>query len=236
MRTRLMRRGGRDSIGRLLNGLLVDGLLAAAMLVFGIATLGVETVQAQGLLVNVTPDSHSQLPRHYGWRSPRPSIPVDSYKIKELEVNATLKDQAATVQMTQSFVNTGSRVMEVSFVFPLPHDAAVDRLTLMVDGKELPGKLLNKDEARRRYEEIVRKNQDPALLEWLGGGMFQTSVFPVPAGAERKVMIRYTQLCRQEQGVTDFLFPLSTAKYSTHPVEKVSVNITIESKEELKSI
>jgi uncharacterized protein YegL len=231
MRTRLMQCNGRDSSSRLLNG-----LLAAAMLVFGIAAFSVDAVRAQGLLVNVTPDSHSQLPRHYGWRSPRPSIPVDSYKIKELEVNATLKDQAATVSMTQSFVNTGSRVMEVSFVFPLPPDAAVDRLTLMVDGKELPGKLLNKDEARHRYEEIVRKNQDPALLEWLGGGMFQTSMFPVPAGAERKVNIRYTQLCRQEQGVTDFLFPLSTAKYSTHPVEKVSVNVAIESNEDLKSI
>ena len=34
------------------------------------------------------------------------------------------------------------------------------------------------------YEEIVRKNRDPALLEWVGTGMFKTSVFPVPAGRE----------------------------------------------------
>ena len=46
--------------------------------------------------------------------------------------------------------------------------------------------------------------------------MFQTSVFPVPPGAERKVTLRYTQLCRKDQGLTDFLFPLSTAKYTSH--------------------
>ena len=39
-------------------------------------------------------------------------------------------------------------------------------------------------EARRIYESIVRRNRDPALLEWIGTGMFQTNVFPIPAGAE----------------------------------------------------
>ncbi|MCE9605935.1 MAG: VWA domain-containing protein [Planctomycetia bacterium] len=225
---RLIRRGGR----------FLGAMLAMTALTFGIASFDAAPAQSQGLLVNTSPDSQSRLPRNEAIASRRPSssMPVDQYKIKELEVNVKLQDQAATVQVTQSFVNTGSRTMEVAFVFPLPHDAAIDRLTLLVDGKEMPGKLFDKEEARRRYEEIVRKNQDPALLEWLGGGMFQTSVFPVPAGAERKVMIRYTQLCRQEQGVTNFLFPLSTAKYSTHPVEKVSVNMTIESGEEIKSV
>lgn len=196
-------------------------------------------VQAQGVLINVTPDEHVRLPRpHVVVVTPRttPQPPTTPYKISSLEVNASLRDQAAEVQVTQGFVNTGSRTIEVAFVFPLPPDAAVSKLTLMVDGKELAGTILNKDEARRRYEEIVRKNQDPALLEWLGGGMFQTSVFPVPPGAERKVMIRYTQLCRQDQGVTDFTFPLSTAKYSTHPVERVNVNVTIESADEIKSV
>lgn len=217
-------------------GGFLKAVLATTALVVGLVGLETDAARAQGLLVNVTAESHSRLPRHVTWTGPRPNIPVDQYKIKEIEVNAKLVDQAATVQVTQSFVNTGSRTMQVAFVFPLPQDAAIDRLTLMVDGTEMPGKLLNKDEARHRYEEIVRKNQDPALLEWLGGGMFQTSVFPVPPGAERKVMIRYTQLCRQEQGVTDFVFPLSTAKYSTHPPEKLTVKLSLESGDDLKSV
>ena len=193
---------------------------------------------AQGLLVNVSANEQMRLPRPDVIRSHHPVPPTasDSYRIKALEVSATLKDQAASVQVTQTFENTGSRTMEVAFVFPLPHDAAIDRVTLLVDGKELPGKLLTKEEARRRYEEIVRKNQDPALLEWLGGGMFQTSVFPVPPSQTREVQIRYTQLCRQTDGVTDFLFPLSTAKYTTRPVEKVAVRVAIESRETIKNV
>ena len=86
------------------------------------------------------------------------------------------------------------------------------------------------------YEEIVRQNRDPALLEWLGTGMFRTNVFPVPPAASRTVSLRYSTLCRKQHGLTDFLFPLSTAKYTSHPLEKVSVRLTIESHDAIKNI
>ena len=73
----------------------------------------------------------------------------------------------------------------------------------MVDGKEIDGKLMPAKEARSIYESYVRKNQDPALLEWMGHGMFKTSVFPVPAGAERKVSLRYNQLRKAELAPRD---------------------------------
>ena len=202
--------------------------------------------QAQGLLVVVDPHQRVRLPRpiiiwpphppHPPIPHPRPTPPPDSYKIQELDVNARLVDQVAQVQVSQSFVNTGSRQMEVSFIFPLPYDGAIDRMTLLVDGKEYPATLLKSDEARRLYEDIVRKNKDPALLEWMGTGLFKTSVFPVPAGAKRTVSLRYSQLMRKQEGLTDFLFPLSTAKYTSHAVEKVKVRVTIESAEEIKNV
>jgi Ca-activated chloride channel family protein len=205
-------------------------------------------VQAQGLLVATGPDHHARLPRPYIiWPPPHPPrpphpiprprpIPPSTYKIKELDVNVRLIDQVAQVQVSQTFVNTGSRQMEVSFVFPLPYDGAIERMTLLIDGKEHPAKLLEAKEARRLYEQIVRKNKDPALLEWMGTGMFKTSVFPVPAGASRTVSLRYSQICRKQEGLTDFLFPLSTAKYTSHAVEKVSIRVTIESGDEIKNI
>ena len=78
-----------------------------------------------------------------------------SYKIKALDIQARLIDQVAQVQVSQTFVNTGSRPMEVSFVFPLPYDGAIEQMTLLIDGKEYPAKLLDAKDARRMYEEIV---------------------------------------------------------------------------------
>ncbi|NQT17240.1 MAG: VWA domain-containing protein, partial [Planctomycetes bacterium] len=192
------------------------------------------SAMAQGLLVVVNNRDRVPLPRPSVRQPPTP--PPMSYKIKELTVNARVTDQVARVQVGQSFVNTGSRQMEVSFVFPLPYDGAVDRLTFLVDGKEYPAKLLRAEEARKIYEEHIRRNQDPALLEWIGTGMFKTSVFPVPPGAERKVTLRYSQLLRKDHNLTDFLFPLGTAKYTSAPVESIEIRASIESSIEIKSV
>ncbi len=191
---------------------------------------------AQGVLVDIRVDRPAPLPRPIIIWPPRPipprpiPQPPSSYRIDELSVNANIEDQVARVQVSQTFENTGSTTMEVCFMFPLPYDGAIDRLTLMVDGKEYDAKLLSKDDARRRYEEIVRKNRDPALLEWVGNGMFQTSVFPIPPGAKRMVTLRYSQLLRKSFGLSDFMFPLSTAKYTSKPLEKLSFRVAIESK------
>jgi len=197
--------------------------------------LATSAVFGQGVLLVIDPSPPVPLPRPIILPRPQPE-PVMSYKIKELSVQARLVDQVARVLVTQSFVNTGSRQMEVAFVFPLPYDGAVDQLTFMVDGKEYPGKLLSADEARGIYESYIRRNQDPALLEWIGTGMFRTSVFPVPPGAERSVSLRYNQLLRKDGTLTDFLFPLSTARYTSTPVEKVALRVSIESGAELTSV
>ncbi len=200
----------------------------------GWLVVGTGFVQAQGVLVVVNPEQSVRLPRPIV--SPRPERPSTSYAIRELDVHVKLTDQIARVRVTQTFENTGSQTLEASFVFPLPYDGAIDQLTLIVDGKEFSGRLLPADEARRKYEAIVRKNRDPALLEWMGTGMYQTSVFPIPPGQSRTVSLRYTQVCSMSGGLTDLLFPMSTAKYTSKPIKKLSVEVAVESSVPLKNI
>lgn len=211
---------------------LFAALRAIASLVFLLSITGPSL--AQGLLVDVASQRHVPLPRPH-WQ-PRPEPPQDSYKINSIDVHVKLVDQIAQVGVSQTFQNMGSRQMEVCFMFPLPYDGAIDKLTLMVDGKEFEGKIMPADEARKLYEDIVRKNKDPALLEWMGTGVFKTSVFPVPPGAKRTVNLRYSQLCRQSQRLTDYLLPLRTARYTTGPLESLKVTVAIESGEPIKNI
>ena len=158
------------------------------------------------------------------------------FTLKEISVDANIKDQIAKTQVTQTFKNTSNRTIETTFVFPLPADAAIENFTLMVDGKELTGKLMAADKAKEVYQGYVRRFKDPALLEWIGKGMFKSSVFPVPAGAERKVIFTYSQLLKRELRLVDYQFPLATAKYTNGPVGKVDVRVAIESTREIKSV
>ncbi len=187
---------------------------------------------AQGILISS--DHSHRLPRP--WIQPTPDPNVMTCQVKELTVQARVKDQVAQVQVSQTFLNTGSRQLEAQFVFPLPYDGAVDKLTLMVDGQEYPAQLLSKEDARARYEAIVRSSKDPALLEWMGQGLFQTSVFPVPPGQTRTVTLHYNPLLRKDQGATDFLFPLSTARYTSKPLEKLDIQVSIESTVSIRNV
>lgn len=187
------------------------------------------TCVGQGVLL---PDDSMQfrIPRHRG--GPQ----MEAYRIRELTVDASIKEQIATTQVTQVFENTSNRQIEASFVFPIPYDGAVSQMTFLVDGKEYEAKLLAADEARRIYEGYVRRNQDPALLEWVGQGMFKTSVFPIPAGATRTVTLKYAQLLRKQSRLTDYLFPLATARYTSQPLEKLSLRVAIQSAQKISNI
>src|SRR5688572_4812707 len=184
---------------------------------------------AQGFLVIPDRPLPRPIPRHF----PQPPA---QYAVRELSVEARVTDQIARVQVSQTFVSHGSSQIEAQFLFPLPYDGAIDKLTLLVDGKEFPAQLLSKEEARKRYEAIVRSNRDPALLEWMGQGMFQTSVFPIPAGAERKVVLEYKQLLRKYQSLTELLYPLGTAKFTSKPLEKLNVRIAIASNVDIRNV
>lgn len=158
------------------------------------------------------------------------------FRIKSVEINAEVRDQIATVQMAQTFQNTSSRVLETQFLFPLPPDAAINGLTLIVDGKELTGELKTKEEARRTYEEIVRQRKDPALLEFMDRGLFRTSVFPIPPGESRRVEIRYVQLLTSLDGLVDLTLPAGPACTHGVKVDELKIDVRIESNRPLGNV
>jgi Ca-activated chloride channel homolog len=158
----------------------------------------------------------------------RPRIPfTGSYEIREVSIDGRVRDQVAEVQVSQTFHNPSSFPLESEFLFPLPEEGAIQNFVLLVDGRELPGRLLPKEEARRIYEEIVRTKRDPALLEYMGRGLYRTSVFPIPAGADRKVTMRYTRLCKRDRDIIEFSYPLSTQKFTAKPIQRLMVHVSL---------
>ncbi len=167
----------------------------------------------------------------------RPHVPIArSFDVREVSVESRVRDQVAEVQVSQVFHNPGSFQLETEYLFPLPEEGAIQNFVLMVDGRELPGKLMSKDEARRIYEEIVRRKKDPALLEYMGRGLIRTSVFPIPPGADRKVTLRYTKLLPRDREVVEFAYPFATQKFTSKPIGKLSLTTRLESKEPIKAI
>jgi len=81
-----------------------------------------------------------------------------------------------------------------SLPLSLPGEAVFQGFSLFQGDAELRGEIMDAAQARAIYEEIVRRRADPALIELAGHGLLRARVFPIEAGAERKVTLRYTQV------------------------------------------
>jgi Ca-activated chloride channel homolog len=191
-------------------------ILVAAFLFASIPSL----VMADGLIVPIHPNFHVR----------------GSWAVQYHRVHIRVRDQVADVSIDQAFVNTGQGMIEVQYMFPIPPAAAIDSLTLLVDGREFKGKLLSKEEARRAYEEIVRTKRDPALLEYMNYGMYRTSAFPLLPGKEVRVAVHYTDLCKKDGNIVEVFYPLNTEKFSSRAINEVEIKTDILEKAPISAV
>ncbi len=197
------------------------------VLLLALLTLAVfaAPAHADGIIIPRPPVDH----RPVSWRA----IPLT---VKYHHVEVTIKDQVATTHVDQVFVNEADFAVEGTYMFPLPEDAAISSFDMTVDGQKLEGKLLSREQARAIYEDIVRQQRDPALLEYVGRGAFQASIFPIPPRAERRIELTYSQVLAQSNGLLHYRYPLNTEKFSARPLGDVAVTVSVEDKSALRAV
>lgn len=144
-------------------------------------------------------------------------------------VDVKVVGQKARVRVDQEFKNLSGVTLETEYVFPAPAGAMVNAVTLMVDGKPMEGRLLRAEEARRIYDEIVRRQKDPALVEYVGRDFFRASIFPIPPGGARQLVLEYDQLLPRDGETVELVYPLNTEKFSAKPLREVRVAVDLES-------
>jgi len=167
----------------------------------------------------------------------RPDIRVRGHwAVNYHHVKMTVRDQVASVTIDQEFVNTGKGMIEVEYLFPVPPGAAIDAMTLVVNGKEFTARLLKADEARKIYEDIVRRKKDPALLEYAGFGLYRTRAFPLEPDKPAKVVVHYNYVCKKDNDLVEVWYPLNTEKFSSKPIKDVKVVVDAKAKSDITAV
>jgi Ca-activated chloride channel family protein len=169
-------------------------------------------------------------------RPPQPQPSLRSLTVKEHHVTVTIDNQVATTRVDQTFINETAYEIEGEYIFPLPDGANISRFAMWVDGKRLEAEVLDRDRAQRIYEDIVRQQRDPALLEYMGRNAFRARIYPIAAWGEKRVEIEYSELLTADQGLVRYTYPLNTEKFSLRPLKEVSVQVNIASRQPLQGI
>lgn len=166
---------------------------------------------------------------------PRPDIRPLYLQVKSQHVETSINDQVARTTVTTVLHNPHGTQVEGTFLYPLPPDAAVSDFSYWMGDKEMKGELLDRDKARRIYEDIVRSMRDPALLEYDGNGVFKASIFPVPPNGDVKTRLQFTQVLRNDGGVVRFSHFVKLGRSQPNTGELI-INVGIRSKVAIKSV
>lgn len=205
--------------------ILICGIATACCLFFGFSF-----AFADGVVIVEPPISIMPITQ------PRPEPHAEPLPVKYHRVQIDIDNQVATTSIDQVFRNPYDVDLEGTYIFPLPEEAAITDFAMYMDGKRVSGEVLDKDKARKVYEDIVRKMKDPGLLEYVDRNMFKARVYPIPKHGEKRIELVYQQTLKYDAGVCRYAYPLNTERFSPTPLEEVTISAKVKSKAPIKSL
>jgi Ca-activated chloride channel family protein len=201
--------------------------LSSFLLLIALNAFLVVVARAQGVIV----------PGPCQW-CPEGSRPINlprALPIKSIKIDTKILAQIATTHVEQIFRNDTNATLEGTYFFPIPESASIAEFAIWDGDRRLVGEVRSREEARRIYDEIVRRQRDPGLLEYAGKDLFQASIFPILPHSDKKLEITYTQVIRAESGTVAYRYPLGTG-WQLAQIGSVSGRIDLESKDPLRNV
>ncbi|KAJ7774003.1 von Willebrand factor type A domain-containing protein, partial [Mycena metata] len=118
-----------------------------------------------------------------------------------VRAEASIKELAAQVKLTQVYGNDRLFPIDASYSFPIPARASVCGFVMIKqDGTRVVGSVLEKQEARKTYNTAVAKGQLASLMEQQTPDIFQVSVGNIPPDEQVQIELVYaTELAEDEE-------------------------------------
>jgi Ca-activated chloride channel family protein len=128
--------------------------------------------------------------------------------LKHTDVKASIRAYIATVEVTQQFHNPYDRKIEAIYVFPLPHNAAVNEFLMIIGERRIRGIIRERQEAERLYREAKSEGYVASLLTEERPNVFTQSVANIEPGKQIDVNITYFHTLAYVDGWYEFVFPM----------------------------
>ncbi|KAJ6542746.1 von Willebrand factor type A domain-containing protein [Mycena capillaripes] len=126
---------------------------------------------------------------------------VVSLPLLGVRAEASIKELAAQVKLTQTYGNDATFPIEAKYSFPIPARASVCSFVMIKqDGTRVVGKVQEKQEARETYNTAVSQGQQASLMEQQTPDVFQVSVGNIPSNEQVQIELVYaTELSEDEE-------------------------------------
>ena len=159
-----------------------------------------------------------------------------SLNVKSLHIETNIQNGVAHTSIKQIFHNPTKLRLQGYFLFPVPANSIIRDFRMDINGQMTKAELLDAKEARKIYEDIVRKTLDPALLEYANCKLFKIRIFPIEAGSDKTIEIKYNSVLTKDNLLTSYTLPLNTQKFSAQALNDLSIHIKISGQTKIASV
>lgn len=140
------------------------------------------------------------------------------------DVKIAVTGPIARTVITQRFRNPSDGWVEGVYAFPLPPDAAVDTLRMRVGDRFIEGRIEERVEAQRIYEDARADGRRAALVEQHRPNLFTTSVANIGPGEIVVAQIEFQEALTPKDGAFSLRLPLVAApRYGLPPIVQAVV-------------
>jgi Ca-activated chloride channel family protein len=153
--------------------------------------------------------------------------------VRRLEVKARIDRDLVMTTVDQTFFNPASEDLEGVYRVRVPEGATLHAFCIDREVHGLPkltcGYVKEKQMARTDYQAqvYVGSTDDPALLEWEAPGRYQARIYPIPAGASRRVVILYSEWLRRDPSARRWAYPMGGAGSAAPLIQEFSLEVDV---------
>ncbi len=163
------------------------------------------------------------------------SLSPDYLAVRYHHVTVDIEDGHAVTRVEQEFYNPNPFAVRGRYLFPVPPDAILSRFQARVDGRLQAVTRQDPATTNTALYGVVAQRRDPSLL---GYADWESLAFDLdlPPGGSRTMSLEYEEVLAPSGGLYRYRYVLSTERYSSEPLEAVSVAVNLRSSSGLASL
>ncbi|MCE2030314.1 marine proteobacterial sortase target protein [Sessilibacter corallicola] len=141
------------------------------------------------------------------------------------EVSVDISGMIATTRLQQTFKNPTNDWLEGTYVFPLPDNASVTDMTIIISDRKIKAEIKEKHIAKEIYLQAKSEGKKAALVEQKRANVFKQHIANISPQEEITVELTFYQTVKYDNGYFEYRLPTTmtpryTPKDNTHSRQK----------------
>ncbi|CAM3030773.1 VIT and vWA domain-containing protein [Vibrio rarus] len=122
----------------------------------------------------------------------------------------------ASTRLTQTFINDSDSVIEAVYQFPVPRNAVLGNVNVVIAGKAYKGQVLAKHRAEQSYEQGVSEGKRAVLISDVGDGLYEVNLGNLGCNESAEIELYIHQMLTFDNAQAKYYLPTVIApKYGS---------------------